>query len=281
MEDWQIIPELVGCNALLRRAALQAVEAVEQGRHFAVEGEPGSGRRLLARSAWCRRSPGTRSLLTLDCRMFHHDGAEMLLFGERCTTGPHKVIQLGKLNLAAGGGLLLLHAEFLPLKTQARLAATLENHLFGPRGEAIQLLLTSTPALNAPLSLHPLLAAMMLRVRVPPLRERVEDLRPIAEAFLRSAAPFEKIRCSQALIDRFCAYDWPGNVTELRSVLRRLLLQPHAGLLDVRHLADLIYRDESCLRFMQPTRAIPMPVSAGLVSQNASQNASPENRKLQ
>jgi hypothetical protein len=48
-------------------AALQAVDAIEQGRHLVVEGEPGSGRRLLARSAWCRRSPGrgAGSLLTL------------------------------------------------------------------------------------------------------------------------------------------------------------------------------------------------------------------------
>ena len=229
MQDWQIIPEIVGCNAPLRIAAMQAVDAVEQGRHFVVEGEPGCGRRLLARSAWCRRSPGVRSLLTLDCRMFHHDGAEMLLFGERCSTGSHSVIQLGKLNMAVGGGILLLHSDFLPLKTQRRLARTLENHLIRPRGEGIQLLMTTAPALNAPLSLHPDLSAMLLRVRVPALRERIEDLRAIAEAFLRNASPFEKIRCSQALIDRFCAYDWPGNVTELRTVLRRLLLQPHTA----------------------------------------------------
>ncbi len=277
MEDWQIIPEIVGCNAPLRMAALQAVDAVEQGRHLVVEGEPGSGRRLLARSAWCRRSPGARSLLTLDCRMFHHDGAEMLLFGERTTRGTHGFIQLGKLNLAAGGGLLLLHAESLPLKTQGRLAQILEFNLCRPHGEGIQLLLTSNPALNAPLSLHPELAGMLLRIRVPALRERVEDIRALAEAFLRNASPFEKIRCSQALIDRFCAYDWPGNVTELRSVLRRLLLQPHTGLLDVCHLADLIYRDESCLGFLHGTNPVSSPINVGLISRDAS----PESRKLQ
>ena len=92
MKDWYTIPEIVGCNATLRMAAMQAVDAVEQGRHFVVEGEPGSGRRLLARSAWCRRSPGARSLFTLDCRMFSQDGAEALLFGERSSAAapqPH------------------------------------------------------------------------------------------------------------------------------------------------------------------------------------------------
>jgi DNA-binding NtrC family response regulator len=214
--------------------------------------------------------------------MFHHDGAEMLLFGERCTTGTHSVIQLGKLHLAEGGGLLLLHGEFLPLKTQRRLAQTLEKRLFRPRGEGIQLLLTTNPALHAPLSLHPDLAGMLRRVRVPALRERVEDLRALAEAFLRNTSPFEKIRCSQALIDRFCAYEWPGNVTELRSVLRRLLLQPHTGLLDVRHLAELIYRDESCLGFMQGARSVAAQIGSGLAAQDAvSQNAPQESRNLQ
>ena len=251
MKDWCIIPEIVGCNATLRMAAMQAVDAVEQGRHFVVEGEPGSGRRLLARSAWCRRTPGARSLFTLDCRMFASDGAEALLFGEQSSRRASNAIHLGKLNLTAGGGLLLLHAELLPLKTQSRLARALGQSLLRPPGEPVQLLMTCASPIHAPLPLQSDLAGLLLRVCVPALRERVEDIRAIAESFLRNASPFERIRCSQALIDRFCGYDWPGNVTELRSVLRHLLLQPHNGLLDVRHLADLMCRDETCFALLQ------------------------------
>jgi DNA-binding NtrC family response regulator len=251
MKDWQIIPEMVGCNASLRMAAIQAVEAVEQGRHLVVEGEPGTGRRLLARSAWSRRSPGAASLFTLDCRIFGADGAEALLFGERSSKGAHTTIHLGRVNLAMGGGLLLLHAESLPLKTQERLAKSLEKFLLYPRGEALQLLMTCSPSLHAPLSLHPELAAMLMRIRMPALRERVEDIRAIADAFLRNASPLETVRCSQALIDKFCSYNWPGNITELRSVLRRLALEAHHGLLDVRHLADLMCRDESGFSLLQ------------------------------
>lgn len=250
MKEWQVIPEIVGCNAMLRMAAMQAIDAVELERHFVVEGEPGSGRRLLARSAWSRRSPGARSLFTLDCRMFQNDGAEMLLFGEPSSCGP-QAIHSGKFKLAMGGGLLLLHAEFLPLKTQGRLAHLLDECRCRPRPQGIQLLMTCGPALHAPLPMHPDLAGQLLRIHIPALRERPEDIRAIAEAFLRNASPFERIRCSQALIDRFCAYEWPGNVTELRSTLRRLLLEPHDGLLDVRNLADLMCRDESCFAMLQ------------------------------
>jgi DNA-binding NtrC family response regulator len=256
MKNWHIIPEIVGCNASLRMAAMQAVDAVEQGRHFVVEGESGSGRRLLARSAWCRRSPGARSLFTLDCGVLRSDGAESILFGRRPSAG-HSKTQTGKLNLAAGGGLLLLHAESLPFKTQGHLAQVLGESLFCPPDESTQLLMTCTPSEQAPVSLHPELASLLLRIRVPALRERIEDIRSLAESFLHGALPFDRVRCSQALIDRFCAYDWPGNVTELRTVLRRLLLEPHNGLLDVRHLADLMCRDNTCFALLEGGRRLP------------------------
>jgi DNA-binding NtrC family response regulator len=200
--------------------------------------------------------------------MFHCDGAETLLFGQRSSSDAHATI--GKLNLAVGGGLLLLHAEFLPLKSQSYLAHSLTQYLCRPRRERIQLLMTCTPSPNAPVSLHPDLAGLLLRVRVPALRERVEDIRAIAAAFLRNASPFERIRCSQALIDRFCGYDWPGNVTELRSVLRRLLLEPHTGLLDVRHLAALMSDDESCYALLQgPYRPPSSQIETGFIQHDS------------
>jgi DNA-binding NtrC family response regulator len=250
-------------------AALQAVDAIKHGRHILVEGEPGSGRRLLARSAWCHRSRSARSLFTLDCRMFPSDGVEELLLGERSSADAHATIHLGKLKMSIGGGLLLLHVESLHLKTQRRLAQALSHILSCPRSEAIQLMMTCTCFSHTTTSLHPDLAALLLRIRVPALRERVEDIRALAESFLHNASPFERIRCSLALIDRFCDYDWPGNVTELRTVLRRLLLEQHNGLLDVHHLADLPYRDDTCFALRQDGHGLPR-MDAGLIQSGSS-----------
>jgi len=188
-------------------AAMQAVDAVEQGRHFLVEGEAGSGRRLLARAAWCAEVPAhVRCSMDCACSLRWRRGAAVrrALLQQR----PHALIR--KLNLAVGGGLLLLHTESLPLKAQSRLAQVLGDSLFRPRSEATQVMMTTTPSNHTPESFHPDLVALLLRIRVPALRERVEDIRSIAETFLHNALPFDRVRCSQALIDRFCAYHWPG-----------------------------------------------------------------------
>jgi len=264
MNDWQVIPEIVGSNLSLRMAAMRTIDAVEHGQHLVIEGEPGSGRRLMARSAWHHRRPAARSLFTLDCRMFRGDAAEELLFGERSTGGSPSNIRLGKLNLVAGGGLLLLHVEELSLELQSRLARSVNQYLRQPPHTGVQLLMTCAPSLEVRLSLHSDLSAMLLRVRIPALRERVEDIRAIAEAFLRVASPFERIRCSQALIDRFRRYDWPGNITELRSVMRRLSLERHGGLLDVRHLADAMYRNENSFTLLQGPYG-PFPIETSFI----------------
>ncbi len=251
MNEWQIIPQIVGYNANLRLAVIHMMDALEDGQHVVIEGEPGSGRRLLARSAWSRRTPGARALFTLDCHIFGRDTTEALLFGEHSSAGTDPMLHDGRFHRSMSGGLLLLHANELAVRTQTRLAQALDPLLCKPRGAGMQLMITCTPLADGSLPIYPGLASMLRRIRLPALRERIEDIRPIIEAFLRNASPFESVRCSQALIDRFCEYDWPGNVTELRSVLRRLLLQPHNGFLDVRHLADLICRDESCFAMMQ------------------------------
>jgi DNA-binding NtrC family response regulator len=243
MHHWQIVPEIAGCSAGLRIASTQAMDAVDQGRHFVVEGESGSGRRLLARSAWLRRVPDVRSLFTLDCRILG-DNADDVLFGRR----DGSEFRCGRLNFAQG--VLLLHAETLPRATQQRLAQLLERYCCRPPGEGLQVVLTSAPA-----ALDEELTAVLLRVHLPPLRERMEDLRTIANSFLRAASPYEAVRCSQALLDRFRHYEWPGNIAELRAVLRRMLLLSHNGLLDVGHLDELTMRDGSGLDWMLPVYA--------------------------
>jgi DNA-binding NtrC family response regulator len=81
----------------------------------------------------------------------------------------------------------------------------------------------------------------VLRIRVPPLRERREDILPIARAFLASAAEGERRappEISPALEQALLRYAWPGNVQELLAVLQRMLILSPEGSLDLAALPD-------------------------------------------
>jgi DNA-binding NtrC family response regulator len=257
MNHWQMIPELAGHDAHLRRAVQQTMDVIVNGNHLLIEGEAGTGRRTLARSCWRRASSGNRPLFTLDCHTFSAEVTGEFLFGARSRYGA--MLHDGGFHLAMSTGLLLLHIDELAASVQGRLAEALDSNLRHQHGTTAQLILTCDRALDSAPSLEPSLLRFLRRVRMPSLRERRADIELIAEAFLRKARPYSSIRCSPALIERLCMHDWPGNVTELRSVLRRLLLEPHGDLLDVHHLDKLMSDEDAYIT--------PMPeiASAGVI----------------
>jgi len=270
MRHWQINPEIVGRSSSLRRAVIQAIDAVEQGCHLLIEGEAGSGRRLLARSAWARCTPQDRCLLTVDCQMFGNAAVEALLFGG--PSAPRGIHGEELLQIPLTGGLLLLRGEAMLRNTQLRLAAALRAASQRPPHARLQIVMICEPLPDACDTIDRALANNMVRVCVPALRDRSDDIPAIVESFLHNVSPYERMRCSHALMERFRTYSWPGNVTELRTVLRRLMLQPHSGILDVRHLADMTLCDESCFALLHDMT--PAPGTAPMIDV-------PLNRSLQ
>lgn len=256
MEHWQITPEITGRDPVLRHAIVQALDAVRLGHHLLIEGEPGSGRRLLARCAWSRHGHGEQTMLTVNCQMFGAEAVESLIFGD----GKQRHSSTDMLTVPLSGGLLLLQVESLPKVTQFRLGAALSRQraVAGPPRLQVILAGTAVPSLTSELLLVPGLT----RVWVPPLRQRTGDIPALVEVFLRQISPYERILCSPELMDRLCGYDWPENVAELRSVIRRLLMLPHHGYLDVAELMSLVCQDGRSLGLIHgipPTRVVTMP----------------------
>ncbi|MBN2346053.1 MAG: sigma-54-dependent Fis family transcriptional regulator, partial [Candidatus Aminicenantes bacterium] len=69
----------------------------------------------------------------------------------------------------------------------------------------------------------------VIRIHLPPLRDRKEDIPRLAETFLRELAPQKKLLISQRDLDRMLAYDWPGNVRELRNVMEMAVIHSQRG----------------------------------------------------
>ncbi|MDR3765003.1 MAG: sigma 54-interacting transcriptional regulator [Acidobacteriota bacterium] len=255
MEHWQITPEIVGRNPGLRHAVVQAMDAVRLGHHLLIEGEPGSGRRLLARCAWGRHGHGEDTMLTIDCQMFGADAVQSLLFGNPART---RRTDVETLTVPLSGGLLLLRADTLPQSTQLRLSTALRRNPTEDEPPRLQAMLICAVAPT-----EMLMTPGMTRVWVPPLRQRAEDIPELVDRFVRVISPYERVRLSSDLMERLSGYGWPENIAELRTVIRRLLMQPHHGRLGLSHLTSLICQDGRSLGLLTdipPTeRIVAMP----------------------
>ncbi len=223
------------------RAALgQARLAASTDGIVLLQGESGSGKDYFAR--WIhdhsRRAPGP--YFALNCAAISRDLAESELFGhERGSfTGAHGR-KRGLLELAEGGTLLLNEIGELTLSLQSKLLTFLDTRSFLRVGgeKSITVNARIIAATNRSLEtevvegrfLSPLLYRLnVFAIRVPPLRDRIEDIPALLEEIMSMLAKELQLTSLPAIdpasVIALSRYDWPGNVRELRNVLERSLM---------------------------------------------------------
>lgn len=242
-----------------------------------IEGESGVGKELVAQSIHQLSRRASRNFVPVDCCTLQESLFESELFGHErgAFTGADSRKQ-GLIEVAERGTLFLDEIGELPATMQAKLLRLLETGEFrrlgGTQGLASDCRFVA--ATNRDLAafsqaggfrrdLYYRLAAVV--VRVPSLRERREDIPLIAEHFLRSRSFKRQVekQLSEAAVAAISAYDWPGNIRELRNVIERaLLVSGDAPCIDVEHLGfgptspsgEKTVADEFALSFAhQPT----------------------------
>jgi two-component system response regulator AtoC len=231
---------LMGPSAEVTRLIAQCLAAAESSGHLTIEGEPGTGKELVARVIHEQSRRRGRPFVTLDCGATPESLAEPELFGlERGPGRGAEGSREGLLSRAAGGTLFLDELTALPGPTQTRLLRVLREGPAHPLGgsHSEQVTARVIAAVRAPLEsevragrLRQDLAAALgeTRVTVPPLRERREDIMVLARRFAEETA-MERGRpvrgISEAAWQLLLAHAWPGNVRELRDVIRRAVVR--------------------------------------------------------
>jgi DNA-binding NtrC family response regulator len=212
-------PVLLGNDPHWRRAFEAALQALNHGLDLGLIGEPGSGRATLAQAAVQASQRRTPPLIVLDLATLPaaHQGA--VLAGTPAAEGFWA--------MAGQGVLLLRHAEQLSPAGAATLQQLLERRT--ARGGGPLLIWT---AANAAAGAFISPAAS---IHVPPLRERPDDMMVYTTAWLpeRPITP-----AAQAMLE---AYDWPGNLGELRSVLERAATLAGPAPIDALHLPERLH----------------------------------------
>ncbi|TXI51142.1 MAG: nitrogen regulation protein NR(I) [Lysobacter sp.] len=202
-----------------------------------ITGETGTGKELVARALHRESARAQRPFVALNTAAIPAELLESELFGHEAGafTGAGKR-HIGRFEQAQGGTLFLDEIGDMPLPLQTRLLRVLaESEFFRVGGRElirvdVRVIAATHQDLNALAAEGRFRADLLhrldvVRLRLPPLRERREDIPLLAERFLRAAA-FElgapAKRFASAALARLQAYDWPGNVRELENLCWRL-----------------------------------------------------------
>ncbi len=238
--------DLVGESLALRQAFAVLELAAASDVTVLLEGETGTGKELAARALHEASARRRGPFVAVDCGALPESLGDSELFGHvRGAFTGATADRKGAFVRAGGGTLFLDEIDGVPAAVQARLLRALEERVIRPVGADRELPLDLRLVVASQASLEPRVAegrfradlyyrVAVLHLRLPPLRERREDIGPVvAELMRRRGLPASGVEGPG--LERLQAHDWPGNVRELRNAIdRAVALSPGA-----RRFSDL------------------------------------------
>jgi two-component system nitrogen regulation response regulator NtrX len=231
--------ELIGSSS----AVLQVRQAVDRvaptNSRVLVTGPAGSGKEVAARLIHARSRRADGPFVVLNCAAMHPDRMEIELFGtEHGLDGPDTARKIGTFEQAHGGTLLLDEVADMPLETQGKIVRVLQDQMFervggGKKVEVdVRVIASTNRDLQAEMAAGHFREDLFYRlnvvpVKIPSLRDRKEDIPAMARQFMQISASQAGVQprpISEDALAALQAYDWPGNVRQLRNVVDWLLI---------------------------------------------------------
>ncbi|MEZ6194594.1 MAG: sigma-54 dependent transcriptional regulator [Planctomycetota bacterium] len=256
VKDLRGAKRLAGESAAIRavRAAIERVAPTEAT--VLVRGESGTGKELVAEAIHDASPRAGGNLVRVNCAAIPDGLFESEFFGHRRGAFSGAVAdRVGRFEEARGGTLVLDEVGTLRADGQAKLLRVLEGGEFQVVGESstrradCRVVAVTNEDLRARVNEGVFRGDLYYRldifpIEVPPLRDRREDVGPIAEELLariaaRHALPAPRAPLDDAAIAALASYPWPGNVRELRNVLERALIVTGGATPDAETLRGL------------------------------------------
>ncbi len=234
---------IVGQSAAIQQV-LQQVEVVASSEATVlVEGESGTGKELIALALHEQSPRANRPLVRVNCASIPRDLFESEFFGhvKGSFTGANRD-RAGRFQVADGGTLFLDEVGEIPLDLQGKLLRALQEGAFSRIGEDqersvdVRVIAATNRDLQAEVQAGRFREDLYYRltvfpIRVPPLRDRRDDIPLLAQHFLDKGITGKQRppKLQRDDVDRLRAHDWPGNVRELQNVMERALISARGG----------------------------------------------------
>jgi DNA-binding NtrC family response regulator len=231
-----------------------------------LRGESGVGKEVIARELHRRSPRRTKPFVKVNCAALPADLLESELFGhERGAFTGAGTTRIGKFEFAQGGTIMLDEIGEMPAALQAKLLHVLQDRELTRLGSNRQIEVDVRVLAATNRDLEAMMRSgtfredlyyrlQVIELRIPPLRERREEIQSLVEFFLsKYAAVYRRppVRPTRVLLEALTAYPWPGNIRELENMMKRYVVLQEESLL----LGELV-------RLQQAAAAVPQAVAA-------------------
>ena len=252
----ELIEGMVATSPLMQSLLFDAYRVAKSDVTILLTGESGTGKDEIARFIHRASDRSQGPFVAVNCAAISGSLLASELFGHTkgAFTGA-TANRLGKFREAQGGTLFLDEIGDMPLDLQPALLRALENGTITPVGSDkevaldYRLVAATNSELEAAVADNKFRSDLYYRLNVinlaiPPLRERPEDIVPLANHFLAKAARGQK-RLSRSAAQAMHAYSWPGNVRELANAMKRAALLARTEMVMPNHLPPTMAKAEA------------------------------------
>jgi two-component system, NtrC family, response regulator AtoC len=229
----------IGANPKMHRVRAQVSMLAESDLPVFISGEPGSGKETIAQLLHQLSSRSGSAFAKVDCAALSGEMLEREIFGceSLCATTAEGAAR-GKLELNRGGTLLLDEIEELPLQLQSGLAIVMESRRLIRSGSSaaceidLRVVVTSSLSFDRAIAEQRVIPELSRQfgareIRVPPLRERKEEIPSLARHFMHQLSRqfgLASREFSIATEEAWQLHPWPGNLRELKQAVKRYLI---------------------------------------------------------
>ena len=249
------IDTIVGSSQAMRSVMEQVRQVAPTRTTVLVTGESGTGKELVAQALHKLSTRADKTFVAVHCASLSENLLESELFGHErgAFTGATERVQ-GRFELADGGTIFLDEIGEISLATQVKLLRVLETRKFERVGgtQTLSVDVRVIAATNRNLKEMSEKGTFredlyyrlnVINIRIPPLRERREDIRLIMDYYLKKCSAENGRRIdgfSNDAVQFLEAYDWPGNVRELRNAVERMVVLAQGSTLTLNDVPEEI-----------------------------------------
>ena len=254
LERQSAMPEIVSISEAMREV-MRLVERVSPSDvSVLITGESGTGKELIAHAIHRLSTRAGASFVDLNCAAFQESLLESELFGyEAGAFSGAKNRKLGLIELADGGTLFLDEITELPVQLQSKLLRAIETRTFYRVGGVrkvevnVRIVAATNRNLDMVVTDGTFRADLLYRVNgfqisLTPLRERPEDIEPLAVHILKQLCAHSPPEMTEEALEALRSYDWPGNVRQLRNCLERAVLLANDSRITLNELPPEVVR---------------------------------------